>query len=95
MAAAMTFGMLAGCGSKAEDTTTEAPAAETTTTDAEASTSVSGDVKVAYMAKNVVDAFAVNMNNSRPRRKSPSCHNRGRASAVWSSAPSYCGPACK
>ena len=63
MAVAMTVGMLAGCGSKAEDTATDAPAAETTTTEAEASTSVSGDVKVAYMAKNVVDAFAVNMNN--------------------------------
>ena len=63
MAVAMTVGMLAGCGSKAEETATDAPAAETTTTEAEASTSVSGDVKVAYMAKNVVDAFAVNMNN--------------------------------
>lgn len=30
MAVAMTVGMLAGCGSKAEDTATDAPAAETT-----------------------------------------------------------------
>lgn len=64
MAAAMTVGMLAGCGSKAEETTTETPAATTEeTTDGDATAAATGDVKVAYMAKNVVDAFAVGMNN--------------------------------
>lgn len=62
MTVAMAVGMLAGCGGKTEEPAADAAATESTTTDTEATTATSGDIKVAYMAKNVVDAFHVGMN---------------------------------
>lgn len=61
MAAIMAVGVLSGCSSKVDETTGDTAASDTAVT--EASAEVSADVKIAYMAKNVVDAFAVKMNN--------------------------------
>lgn len=61
LTAAMAVGMLSACGSK-----TEAPAEAPAETEAEAPAAAS-EIKVAYMAKNVVDAFAVAMNNEAAR----------------------------
>lgn len=62
MTVAMAVGMLAGCGGKTEEPAADAAATESTTTDTEATKATSGDIKIAYMAKNVVDAFHVGMN---------------------------------
>lgn len=67
MAAVLTAGVLAGCGSgDSGDTaaeTTETDAAEETTEDTSAETAEpASEIKVAYLAKNVVDAFHVTMN---------------------------------
>lgn len=66
LAAVMMTGMLAACGKKAEEpaeapapTETEAPAESEGETEAPAPAS---EIKVAYLAKNVVDAFHVTMN---------------------------------
>ena len=61
MVAIMAVGVLSGCSSKVDETTGDTAASDTAVT--EASAEVSADVKIAYMAKNVVDAFAVKMNN--------------------------------
>ena len=61
MAAIMAVGVLSGCSSKVDETPGDTAASDTAVT--EASAEVSADVKIAYMAKNVVDAFAVKMNN--------------------------------
>lgn len=70
LAAVMATGMLAACGGKTEapaetpaPAETEAPAESEGESDpSTAAPAVSGDIKVAYMEKNVVDAFHVTMN---------------------------------
>jgi ABC-type sugar transport system substrate-binding protein len=63
LAAVMVTGMLAGCGSKEETSSSTTEAVTSTDSEAtEATTTEASEIRVAYMAKNVVDAFAVTMN---------------------------------